>query len=110
MKKDKLTISIVVVALALLVILPIAVYRSSLETVTIKVKKTERDNSSSDRYLVYAEDGKVYEIADSLCFLRYDSSNIYGELTEGKEYRCEVAGWRIPFFSAYPNIIGVYRD
>lgn len=109
MMKDKLTVAIAVVALALLVMLPIAVYRGSLETVTIQVKKTERDNSSRDRYLVYAESGEVYEIADSLCFLRYDSSDTYGELTEGATYQCGVAGWRIPFFSAYPNIIEVQQ-
>jgi Protein of unknown function (DUF1523) len=32
---------------------------------------------------------------------------VYGALDVGKTYQMKVYGWRIPFFSMYPNIVWV---
>lgn len=68
------------------------------------------DNSEPETdsyYLVYT-DKEVFKLEDSLIFGQFNSSDIYGMLTEGKTYKFKVIGWRIPFLSMYRNIIGIY--
>jgi len=90
----------------LLVALCAGVYRGSAENVTIVVQEKERvADSDSSKYLIWAEDGDVFENTDSLWFGKFNSSDLYGDLMVGNEYCVTVAGWRIPFFSMYRNII-----
>lgn len=38
---------------------------------------------------------------------KFNSSDIYGTLKEGKKYKIIVVGYRVPFFSWYENILEV---
>lgn len=78
---------------------------NSRESTTITVTDKERVRSGdSDKYLVFAEEG-TYEITDSFLAGQFDSSDIYGAIEPGATYAVEHQGWRIPFLSAYPNLI-----
>ena len=71
----------------------------------ITIKKMERVMfSNNSRYLIYAEDG-VYENVDSILRMKFNSADVYGQLQNGKTYMCDTYGWRVPFFSMYPNIV-----
>lgn len=84
------------------IIQPIA-YAYSDTTTTITTKKLEH-HGGDDKYLVFTEN-EVFENTDSLMFWKFNSSDIYNEMEEGKTYKVKVAGWRIPFLSMYRNII-----
>jgi hypothetical protein len=75
------------------------------EYVTFTVVEKERvAESDSARYLIFT-DGEVFENTDSLWYWKWRSSDIYGNIKEGKTYNAHVYGWRVPFFSWYRNII-----
>jgi len=89
---------------------PIAYYMSK-DTVTITVKDKERivttDNKTvNSKFLVYTTN-EVFENTDSYLYFKFNSSNIQNKLDRGKTYHVIVAGWRIPFFSTYRNIIKI---
>lgn len=95
----------VAVVLALVLACPIAYRASGTDAATIKVVKLEQvKKTSHGKYLVFAE-GEVFEITDSVMFLRWDSSDLYGRMEAGKTYRVRVAGWRVPVLSWYRNIL-----
>lgn len=78
------------------------------DDVTITVKDKERivnRNGKGARYLVWSEEGEVFEDVDSFLGWKFNSSDIYGQLDEGTTYNCKVYGWRIPFLSKYRNIV-----
>jgi len=84
-------------------------YRGTETYVTAKVLKAERVSMGSGdtlqhRYLVFTEH-ETFEVADTITYGRFNSSDLYGRLEIGKTYRLKVAGWRIPIFSSYRNII-----
>jgi hypothetical protein len=81
----------------------------SLTQVLIKDKQisTETDKETGkviSTYLIYTDQG-VFRNDDAGWHLKYDSSDFYGNLDVGKQYDLKVYGWRIPFFSMYPNIV-----
>ena len=75
------------------------------ERVTATVTKTER---VSDTYLIFTDKG-VYSDKDDWRFLKFNSSDIYGKLSQkiGKLVTFEVTGFRVPLFSWYQNIIDI---
>lgn len=77
-------------------------------TVTDKVVKRYEDE---DKYLIFVklQDGtnKVFENTDNMFLGKLNSSDVYGEIEVGKEYRFETYGFRNEFFSMYENIIDV---
>ncbi|MBU4502908.1 MAG: DUF1523 family protein [Nanoarchaeota archaeon] len=79
-------------------------------TATVTEKQVKRYNGK-DKYVIFTElmDGttKVFENTDSLIEWKFDSSDIYGGLDEGKIYNIKTYGWRIPFLSAYENILDI---
>ena len=61
-------------------------------------------------YLIFCQDadtGAYYEFKceDTLLRGKFDSSRFYNQIKENERYRFTVVGWRVPFFSMYPNII-----
>lgn len=95
---------VVLLALAIIGLLPYYQY-GTVETVTVTVKSKERVNSrESSKYLVFAE-GETFQNTDTIWHGKWSSSDLYGSLNEGTKYRLRVYGWRIPFFSAYRNIL-----
>jgi len=83
----------------------------TLEDVMIKDKQisTESDRKKDkvvSTYLIYTDRG-VFRNDDAGWFVKFNSSDVYGNLDVGKRYRMKVYGWRIPIFSMYPNIVRV---
>lgn len=77
------------------------------EHVTILIKKKESISTYNDhQYMIYAE-GETFTNADSIWYWKFNSSDIYGEISEGVYCRAHVCGWRVPFLSMYRNIISI---
>ncbi len=77
------------------------------KNVTLDINKTERiveRDGSGSKYLIYTKEG-VYENTDTLLRGKFNSSDVYNQLEAGKKYNCDTYGWRMPFFSSYPNIV-----
>jgi len=108
--KDILLLGLLCILSVSVFIYPIAIWNSS-EDVIVTVKKTEsivvndNDNKGTkSKYLVYT-DGEVFENVDSWLYLKFNSSDVQNELTEGVTYSIKVSGWRWQFFSMYRNIV-----
>lgn len=84
-----------------------AVYQyGTQESVVATVEEKERiQYGESSKYLIFT-DSETFENTDTIFYLKYSSSDFYRELDEGKTYRLDVYGWRIPFLSQYRNIVG----
>ena len=78
--------------------------RTITGTVTDKnVKRVKGD----DIYLIYCDTDsgvEVMQITDSLWAMRFDLSDVYAGIKEGKKYRFKVRGSRNTLMSWYPNI------
>lgn len=84
-----------------------AAHHLSQEEIQITVVKTERvSNKESSRYLIFTEN-ETFENTDSWMFLKFDSSDLYGQLKTDSTYNVKVAGWRIKMLSSYRNIISI---
>lgn len=71
---------------------------------TIEDKERIMDSSDSSRYLIWTEEGEVFENTDQLLVGKFDSSDIQGQLKVGSKYHCSTIGIRNQFFSWYRNI------
>ncbi|MFI6495933.1 hypothetical protein [Nonomuraea typhae] len=82
-----------------------------VEVLTVQEKDRVCDGGSSGacRYLIFSDKG-VFENTDSLFAGKWDSSDLQNQLKIGQTYEVEARGWRIPLFSAYPNIIQIQRE
>lgn len=72
-------------------------------TVTEKAVKGE-----DGKYMVFTKDEgevNVYEVTDNIFQGRWNASDTYGEIEEGKTYKFTVVGIRSHFWSMYPNIL-----
>lgn len=77
--------------------------------VLIKDKQISTESDKADgkvvsTYLIYTDQG-VFRNDDAGWFMKYNSSDVYGNLDKGTRYTMKVYGWRIPIFSMYPNIV-----
>lgn len=61
------------------------------------------------KYLIYTNT-ETFENTDALFHGKFNSSDIYGKIKIGKKYDAVVYGWRLPFFSAYRNIINIREN
>jgi len=71
-----------------------------------KVSGGGRNMPVSDEYLIFTSKG-VFKNADEMFRMKWNSSDIQGELKEGATYRLHYYGWRVPFLSWYPNVYKV---
>jgi hypothetical protein len=86
-------------------------YYNTQETIEATINDKERVCSSSGEgtscaYRVYT-DTEVFVNKDSLLFRKWNSADVQGQLEAGRSYELTVVGWRIPFFSAFRNIVEV---
>jgi hypothetical protein len=76
----------------------------------IVTEKQIKRYNEQDKYLIFTKlsngEVRVFENTDSLIEGKFNSSDVYGSIEKGKTYKFETYGWRLPFFSAYENIIG----
>lgn len=81
------------------------------DRITETSKDSDGNNETSSKYLVFADDENgnslVFENTDCFIRLKFNSSNIQGQLKEGHTYRITVIGYRVPLLSWYQNIIKV---
>ena len=72
---------------------------------------TGSGENTSSKYLIFT-DVETFENSDSLWYLKFNSSDLYGKVQVGYTYKFKVYGWRIPFMSSYRNIVDyeVVRD
>lgn len=70
--------------------------------VTEKDRTTNRDGESDMR--VYTENCGVFRVADSVFMMRWNSSDVYSSIKEGKTYDFTTRGYRIGLMSKFPNI------
>lgn len=104
------TIAIVVVA-AIVIGSMTAVAYGKHHSVTTTVNSKERvcsgsNNGTDCKYLIFTEHG-TYRITDAFLIgtTRFNSSDVYGRIHECDKYKIEYYGWRLPYFSSYPNIV-----
>lgn len=92
-------------------------YQNTETTIHTTVISKERVcDSSGDgvkcQYLVFTEDG-TFKLTDMSGLLsgktRYRTSDVYGRIHEGPA-TITYMGWRIGFFSEYPNIIDITQE
>lgn len=55
---------------------------------------------------IYTSDCGVMHVGDSLLSWTFHSSDTYGSIHAGHTYRLTARGWRIPFLSLFPNVVG----
>jgi hypothetical protein len=78
-------------------------YKEDAVSVTVEDKESIAKDGGHE-YRVYTEDA-TYVVKDSIIKTRFASSDDYRNLKVGKTYDCQKFGWRIPFFSAFENLI-----
>lgn len=74
-------------------------------TVTDKERIVKKNGDNLDSYyLIYTEDGTL-KLEDELLYGNFASSDWYGKIKVDSTYEFTTIGWRIGFFSMYPNIV-----
>jgi hypothetical protein len=88
----------------------VALTYNSEETVSnVKVTGKERitvgsGEGTSSKYLIFTN-REVFENTDTILFLKFNSSDVYGAIQPDQTCEFRVVGWRVPFLSMYRNII-----
>lgn len=101
------TLTVVAVVMAFLGLAVLPVYKAYFtdETVTVLVnEKITKRGVKEDKYLIFT-DSEVFENTDSLLRWKFNSSDVYAALPNGKTCTLLVNGWRIPFLSMYRNVL-----
>lgn len=90
---------------------PVLYYSSSkVECIDVHGRERVVKNSGGEvdsYYLIYS-DKTEFTIKDSWLFLTFSASSKYNKLMKDGKYKVKHAGWRVPFFSMYPNIVKIY--
>lgn len=71
----------------------------------VVVTDKERVNTKERSYYLVYSDQEVFTNEDSLWALKWNSSDVQAHIKNGSTCNFVVTGFRIPFFSAYRNII-----
>ena len=82
-------------------------YSTALKTgeETFTVESKERIAEDNDgKWMVYATDGREFQVADNLFFGLFDSTDRYRALEVGETYSCQTIGVRWPLLSEYRNL------
>lgn len=104
-----IAIGVIVLAVALAIVVPCAMFYSTktVRVVTVKEKWIKASGSDRQRYLFSDTRGNVYQIKDSWMLLRFDASDRWARLDVGETYRITFYGWRIRFWSMYRNAVEI---
>lgn len=81
------------------------------QTRTCTVTDTDRttrvvDGQSSSDMRIYTEDCGTLAVGDVLLRGQFDSADIFGQLEPGETYEVTTIGWRVPFLSQFPTVLG----
>lgn len=96
-----------VIIFIIIILLISAIPAMTVNTYTVEIIKTEI--SSDDDYMIFCKDIKTnkvhtFTLNDSLWHWSWRTADLYASIEPGKIYNIKVSGWRIPFFSCFPNI------
>jgi len=85
---------------------------NNINTYTVTVTGKEVKNSEDEsKYLIFTEDQnevpRVFEDTDSILRWKFNSSDVYAQLKEGKKYKIDTYGIRFAPLSMYENIYDV---
>jgi hypothetical protein len=66
-------------------------------------------HNQKHQYMIFGknEQGRsvTFKSTDSLWFMKFNSSDVWGQLEDGHKYSCLTTGFRIALRSSYPNVI-----
>ena len=103
----------IVIAIAVAIVLniigvittPYWTHGSKDVTVTsVTIKRVIDHGQAKDIYLVFTDD-QTYKNVDSPAYLKFNSSDVQGRLSQGGRFHIEYYGFRIAVASQYKNII-----
>lgn len=106
-------LTIVFIVLGVIISIP---FNFNDHTYTVVVTDKERivkgnGKSTDSKYLIFADDvnggSRVFENTDTLLRLKWNSSNIQGQLKVGHTYKITVVGFRLSLMSMYENTIKI---
>jgi len=80
---------------------------ATAEVLTIQVARKNLYYSPKSTELLVHTPEEVFEVANSWVFWTFDRRDHYATLEKGEEYRVVVAGWSIPLFGDYRQIVEV---
>lgn len=91
-------------AVIVIVVFTIGYQHQTKQTITI-CSKERAATSNGAEYRIYAAEG-TFVMKDSLIGkVRYSTADAYARIKKDTTYDVVTKGWRIPFFSAFPNIL-----
>lgn len=104
---DHYALVLIIIGVALVVVLMARPINKATNIRTIEGTVTDKV-VKSDKYMVFIQDDSgetvPLEITDSLFKMRFNSSDLWGDIEKGKTYIFEVGGSRWDVRSWYPNI------
>lgn len=105
---DKFKLAVAAIIVLFIVGGAIAVY-SSAKDITCQVQSIDRvsDGNGGSDARIYTKDCGVLVNKDSFMFLKWDSADVQAAIHPGQTQTFHVAGFRVPFFSSFPNILEV---
>lgn len=83
---------------------------TTTQTCTVKDKdrtsSVDADGNRSSDARVYTDCG-VMSVGDDMLTGHFSSADTYSDIEVGKTYEFKTRGYRIPFFSQFPNVIEI---
>lgn len=100
-----ITLTIAMITIMIVSKLSFPYCTADTKTITIESKEVMTSNGNG-KYLIFT-DSEVYQNTDCWARGKFRSSDLYRKLKVGNTYNVNVYGWRIPFLSAYKNIVSI---
>jgi hypothetical protein len=99
----------IIYAILIFLVIVVSIFATyySVDNVTITIKDKERIHDGMSSYYLIFTDSEVFKNEDNILFWKFDSSDVYNKLEVGHTYNVDVNWFRIPFLSAYRNIIKI---
>lgn len=106
---EKLIVTLIVLLIgSSIAISPIIAYTTATEVQFTVTEKERVVTKNTSKYIIFTEK-EVFENTDSVWYLKFNSSDIYGKLNKGETYKAKVYGFRVPFLSWYRNIVSITK-
>lgn len=84
---------------------------ATAENKIIKVaNKYQFDRNGFTEFMIIDDNGKHYNVNNSVWYQKWDSIEDWHKLETNKEIVIKYYGWRIPLFGLFPNIIMCKQD
>lgn len=78
--------------------------QAEVRGVVVTDKERVTTSDSDGKYLIFTDE-ETFENVDSMLAMKFNSSDVYGRIKRGQTCDFRVVGYRMPFFSAYRNIL-----